>query len=398
MKRLLILVIGSFALGLDAYIVAGILPVIGAEMNLPVSAVGQMVTVFTLAYALLSPVCATFVVGRPMRTVLLIALAVFTLGNVLSALAPSLVVLLVSRAVAGLGAGLYSPLSAAAAAEMVPAHRRGQALAVIVGGMSVGTAIGVPLGLTLAQHFGWRSTLWLVAVLGLAAMIAIATLMPSIAPAAAPSVRARLGVLTDRRVLSIVLITLFCSGTSIGMYTYVAPLLAQTLHTTAMSSYLWLWGVGGLAGSVLIGMLLDRWHNTKLMLSVILGFQGLVLLTLPLTATTAVGAALALFAWGAVGWGTLAPQQHRLLALRSEDGPVAVSLNASALYLGSSVGAGIGGALLGGGDAATTLAVTFGCAAVFAAALNLFVTTRSHRREPVAGDSSAQASSSDLVA
>jgi predicted MFS family arabinose efflux permease len=378
MKRVLILVIGSFTLGLDAYIVAGILPVIGADLAESVSAVGQMVTVFTLAYALLSPVCATLVAGRPMRTVLLAALVVFTLGNVLSALAPSLAILLLSRAVAGLGAGLYSPMSAATAAGMVTPERRGRALAVIVGGMSVGTAVGVPLGLVLAQHFGWRSTMWLVAALGVLAMAGIATLLPSIAPAAVPSVRARLGVLTDRRVVPIVLITLCCSGTSIGMYTYVAPLLGQTLHTTALSSYLWLWGLGGLVGSFLIGSLLDRWHDTRLMVTIILGLQGAVLVTLPLTATTTAGAGVALFLWGAVGWGTLAPQQHRLLALRSEDGPVAVSLNASALYLGSSVGAGIGGVLLGGGTA-TTLAVVFGCAAAVAAGVNLAVTARSRR-------------------
>ena len=78
-----------------------------------------------------------------------------------------------------------------------------------------------------------------------------------------------------------------------------------------------------------------------------------------------------LLAWGAAGWGSLAPQQHRMLALRGDDGPVAVSLNASALYLGSSVGAAFGGTLLARSTSITALAVLYGGTALAAAAVNL---------------------------
>src|ERR1019366_4788800 len=159
MRRLLPLTIGSFALGLDAFVVAGILPIMSANLHHSVSAIGQMVTVFTLSYALLSPVFSTLLTGRSLRAVLLVALVVFTAGNVLTAMSSALPG---ARAVAGIGAGLYSPMSVAAAAGLVPAERRGRALAMITGGMSSGVVLGVPIGLALAQAMGWRATIWLV--------------------------------------------------------------------------------------------------------------------------------------------------------------------------------------------------------------------------------------------
>lgn len=372
MKRVLPLILGSIALGLDAYVVAGILPVIGAGLHTSTSAVGQMVTVFTLSYGLLSPICATLTTGRPLRTILLAALAIFTLGNVLSAVAVSLPLLLLARAVAGLGAGLYSPMSAAAAVSLVGPERRGRALAMITGGMSIGAAAGVPLGLTLAYHAGWRSSLWLVTALGLVAMAGIAAFVPSIAPATPPPLRARLDVLRDQRVGAVALIMMLISGTSIGLYTYVAPLLTATLHATHLAGYLWVWGLGGLAGNLVVGRLVDGRRDTRRLVTVIVAVLGVTLLLFSVVRGP-VGVVALLFVWGAAGWGTLAPQQHRMLTLRPTDGPVAVSLNASALYLGSAAGAGIGGILLGG-LSVPGLAVTYGIVALAAAALNLYIT------------------------
>jgi predicted MFS family arabinose efflux permease len=92
---------------------------------------------------------------------------------------------------------------------------------------------------------------------------------------------------------------------------------------------------------------------------------------LPTVAVSPAGAVLFLLIWGMAGWGTLAPQQHRLLALGGDNGPVAVSLNASALYLGSALGAGAGGVLLNGIVSITTLPLIFGLVALVAAAVNL---------------------------
>lgn len=120
-----ILVLGALALGLDAYVMAGLLPKVAADLHTSESAAGQMVTLFTLCYALAAPVFATALAGRPAKTVLTAALLLFTAANALTAVAGSLFVLLVARALAGVGAGVYSPMAAATAASL--AGRNGAA-------------------------------------------------------------------------------------------------------------------------------------------------------------------------------------------------------------------------------------------------------------------------------
>lgn len=367
MPRVLPLLPGMVALGLDAYVVAGVLPQLSASLNQPVPAVGQLVTVFTLSYAVLSPIAATLLTGKPMRAVLLTALAVFTFGNALSAVAGSLAFLLLSRVIAGFGAGLYSPMSAATAAALVPPERRGRALALITIGLSSGTVAGVPLGLLLADHVGWRGTFWLVTALGLVAIGGVAVVLPAIPPAAPPSLKARLSVLADRHVLAIVLVTVFSTLTSLGTYTYVAPILGRD----DVVVYLVIWGLGGLIGNLLTGAVIDRWRDTRTLMSVLLTVMGVNLALLPVGPP-----ALLVFLWGASAWSCPATQQHRVMAARPAEGPVAVSLNASAIYLGSALGAGLGGMVLAGGGAPAVLAYVFGGLAVLAAVLNHLITVR----------------------
>ncbi len=374
MRRLAPLVLGAFALGMDAYVIAGLMPAIGTDLRVSTFAVGLLVTVFTLAYALLSPVGSVLGAGLPARTVLLGALAVFTVGNALSALAPSLTLLLCARTIAGLGAGVFMPTAAATAAGLVAAARRGRALALITAGMSGGAALGVPIGVAVGQDLGWRYTLWLVTGLGLLACLGVGLTLPSAGTRVAPPrLRARVAVLGERGVARIALVTFAASGTSIGAYTYVSALLRDTDGATSTAGYLWVWGVGGMVGCLGVGFLIDAWRNTRSLQTVILATLALALLTFPLLGRSFAGALVGLFVWGAAGWSSLAPQQHRLLALTREHGTVAVALNSSALYLGSSAGATLGGILVDAHGAVLECLVLGGVAALFALA-NRFAT------------------------
>lgn len=345
MRKIWLLILGAFTLGLDAYVMAGLLPVVAADLGTTVSLVGQMVTVFTLAYAVSAPLVAGLMSGVRPRMLIIAALGVFTLGNGLTALAPSLAVLLASRAVAGVGAGVYSALSTAAAASLVPEKRRGRALALVMGGMSSGTVLGVPLGVLLAERAGWRATMWVVTALGAVALLGLAVWLTQV-PADPPvPVRARLAALTDRAVLPVVGVSFLAAVASLGLYTYLAPVLESSggVGEAGVAPYLWAWGIGGILGSVLAGPLVDR---TGRAITLVAGV--LLALVLAQAALPPLGAAAfpALVLWGAAGWALQVPQQHRLLALRAERGTVALALNNSALYLGSAVGSGAAGLAL----------------------------------------------------
>ncbi|MFD9908247.1 MFS transporter [Streptomyces sp. NPDC059063] len=384
MRKIWLLMLGSFTLGLDAYVMAGLLPVVADDLGTTVSLAGQMVTVFTLAYAVSAPlVTGLFASARP-RVLIIAALGVFTLGNALTALAPGLAVLLVARAVAGVGAGVYSALSTAAAAALAGPEKRGRALALVMGGMSSGTVLGVPLGVLLADHTSWRSTMWLVTGLGAVALAGLAVGLPEI-PAQPPvPVRARLGALTDRAVLPIVGVSFLGAVSSLGLYTYLAPVLDATggVGEGDVAPYLWAWGIGGVLGSVLAGPLVDR---TGRVLALVTGVTTLLVVSeasLPLLGAVAFPA---LVIWGAAGWAFQVPQQHRLLALSAERGTVALALNNSALYLGSAVGSGVAGLALSAGLDAGALPWAAAAVAGLGLAVHL-ATARGRRTGPGTAD------------
>ncbi|MEU5582890.1 MFS transporter [Streptomyces huasconensis] len=354
MRKVWLLMVGAFTLGLDAYVMAGLLPVVAGDLGTTVSLAGQMVTVFTLAYAVSAPLVAGLLSGMRPRVLLLVALAVFTLGNGLTALAPGLGALLAARAVAGAGAGVYSALSTAAAASLAGPERRGRALALVMGGMSSGTVLGVPLGVLLAGHTSWRATMWLVTGLGAVALVGLAVGLPEV-PAEPPvPMRARLGALADRKVLPVVGLSFLGAVASLGLYTYLAPVLHSSggVGEGQVAPYLWAWGIGGVLGSVLAGPLVDRTGRVTLLVTVIVATLVVAMGALPLLGAAAFPA---LVVWGAAGWAFQVPQQHRLLALRAERGTVALALNNSALYLGSAVGSALAGLALSVGLAARAL-------------------------------------------
>ncbi|KHA77274.1 sugar transporter [Janthinobacterium lividum] len=345
-----LIAMGAFALGMASYVTAGLMPMIASDFSISLAMAAQLVTAFTLAYGLGSPLVVALLPARAQRSGLLIALTVFVLANGASALAPGFSGLLAWRAIAGVGAGVYLALGIAAAAGVSAPQQRGKAIGVIMGGMAGGTVLGVPLSLLLAQQLGWTAALWLVAVLGGLALAGLLWKLPALPAVPATSLRRKLALLADGQVLSILLVSLLAAIASLGMYTFIAPLLAWSAQGAAVSAtpFLWAWGVGGIAGSVLVGPWADKVAAPKLTWLILL-LLALALGALPLAAGWSAWLMLApIVLWGAAGWALQVPQNQQLLAVRARqgDGNLAIALNESALYLGSAIGAATGGVLL----------------------------------------------------
>jgi len=161
----IVLATGTFAVGTDAFVVTGFLPEMARTLDVSPQAAGQSVTVFAVAYAVLSPVLATLTARVPRRVLLVCALVVLGLANIGSALAPSYGVLVATRVLAAFGAASYTPNAGAAAAALVRPAQRARALAIVLGGLTAATAVGVPLGNLAERAVDWRSVLGLVAAL-----------------------------------------------------------------------------------------------------------------------------------------------------------------------------------------------------------------------------------------
>ncbi|SDX98992.1 MFS transporter [Pseudomonas salomonii] len=373
--------LGAFALGMASYVTAGLIPMIEAAFAVPVALAAQLVTAFTLAYGLGSPLFVALLPASRQRGGLLFALGLFVLANAASALATDFNALLVFRALAGIGAGVYLAMGIAASAALSPPNQRGKAIAVIMGGMASGTVLGVPLSLLLAERLGWASALWLVAALGAISLVGLALRLPVFPAPAATPLKAKLALLTDGHVASLLLVSLLAAVASLGMYTFISPLLAASPSAArSVTPYLWVWGAGGVLGSFLIGPLVDRVKGPVLTLWIMI-ILAAALFLLPVTAS--MGAWLVMLpiaAWGAVGWALQVPQNNELIKARERqgDGNLAVALNESALYLGSAIGAALGGVLLLQQWPAGALASSAGAVAV----LGVLVQWLNLRRHP----------------
>lgn len=344
--RIVLLALGMFALGTDAFVVAGVLPVIAHEMKVTEGLAGQLVTIFSLTYGLGAPVLAALTGRWPRNQVIMAALGAFCLVNVGSALAPTFPLLLLTRLLAGCFAAIYAPLAYTIGTSLAPPEKRGQALGLVVLGLTVATVFGSPLGTWIGEHFNWRFSFGLVAALaGIAFLTLLLCGLPKAAAAPVLSLKARLAPVGEPHLLLALVPALLWNLGIYVVYTYIAPILHQGLPTTDVSGLLLAFGIGVVIGNWSGGIIADRFGAT-LPLSISLLILTLVFALISLVATSFIGALLALFIWGITGSLIFIPQQYRLLRLAPQHANVILALNNSTLYLGIAGGAALGGIAL----------------------------------------------------
>lgn len=345
--RTYLLAAGAFAVGTSAYVVSGVLPAVSAELDVSVTAAGQLTTAFALAYAVSAPLLATITARWERRRLLLAALLVAALGNAISAVATTYPLLLSGRIVAALGAAAYTPAATLFATALRPPAERGRAVATVFGGLTLALALGVPIGSLLAGNIGYRSVFALVAVVSIVTAVAVRMQLPLMAGSPAVPLRERFAVAADRRVLTVLAITVFGVVATMSVYIYVVPLLTATtgLAGSTIGGLLLAYGLGAIVGNTWGGRATDRFGSIPTLVATLAGFV-IMIATLPLTATTAVGAAVALFVWSVFTWSFNPPVQNLLLELAPTGGLV-LSLNASAIYLGMGLAGVLGGAVIG---------------------------------------------------
>lgn len=346
-KRLLVLASGMFAIGTDSFVVAGVLPQVSASLGVSVALAGQMVTLYALSYALLSPIIAAVAAHWPRKQLLLAGLAVFVVGNIVTAMAPSIGLVLASRVLAGLGAAMFSPTATATGASLVPPEQRGRALAIVVAGLSSATALGAPMGTFIGGWLDWRATMWFVAAVGMLAAVSVAWRLPKIPTPPPVSLGRRLSPLSDARVLLTLLTTWLVYAGLFLVYTYIGSSFDRATggDTRVLAGLLLLWGVAATVGNLAAGRLTDRFGSRRI-INASIAIVALDFALLPWTSVSLLTAVPALVIWGMCGWGLFVPQQHRLIGIAPSSAPLLLGLNSAALYVGVSMSGLIGGAAI----------------------------------------------------
>jgi MFS transporter, DHA1 family, inner membrane transport protein len=311
--RLIVLALGTFAIGTGSFVFAGPLEGVARDLSVSVGAAGNLVTVFALTYAVSSPVLVTLVGSAAPRRILVAAMAVFVLGNAAAVVAPTFGLLLLCRILAAWGAAVFTPTALAVAAGLASPQERGRSLSVVTGGITVSFVIGIPLGSIIGTYSGWRMTFVMVAALGVVALLGIRALLPEVQSPPVVGFRDRVDILgRPAVVVALCLTTLGLMGGFV-VFTYVGPLLARItgFGGAGVSVLLFLFGVAAIFGNSLGGYGADRFAYARLITVILillslalLGFSVLVLLS---GSALAVPAALVVLAL----WGSLVSRSSR---------------------------------------------------------------------------------------
>src|SRR5580692_4687784 len=340
---LIILSLSAFAAVTMEMAPVGLLPAIGHAFGVAESTAGLLVSLYAVLVAALAVPLTLATKRVPGKRLLLIAMSSYTISNVISALAPSLAVLAVGRAVGGVTHALFCSVFIGYATRLVPPAQTGRALALASVGVPAGFVLGVPLATTLGNAVGWRAAFVALAALTAVVGVLIAVMLPDVRPQAderrpAPG---RLG----QMVAVIGSNTLVFVG-QYTLYTYVSVLLLRSgASSAAVGPILLAFGVFGLIGVWSAGVRLDRHLRLgALLIPAILaaGIAG-VAAALPTLALVIVAGAVWNGAFGAV------PSLYQTAAVRTQTTSPELAgawINASS-NAGIAVGAALGGVVLG---------------------------------------------------
>ncbi len=348
MLRLLPLVLGAFAIGAETFLVSGVLPLIAADLHVAAATAGSLVTIFALAYAFGSPLIAVATAGVERKRLLIFAIGAFALANLVAASAPNFASLAAARALLALSAGAFMPTAVAYATALFSAQRRGRAIAMIYGGMTLATVVGVPAGTYLASFAGWRAPFFGVAVLAALAAVGVAAALPRLASPRAAGFAERLAVMRRPDVLQMLTLTALALVGPFAINTFLGVLAESALGIGGdkLALVLAFFGVVSFLGSQFGGYAADRWPRERFLAIVfIVLIAGFPLMSIGPRLGGEAGAAL-LFAglalWGLFGWAFPIVQQARLVTLDPAMAPITLSLNISALYVGVAIGSSLG--------------------------------------------------------
>lgn len=376
---LLALATGAFGIGTTEFSPMGLLPAIAQGVDVSIPSAGMLITAYAIGVMIGAPVMTLGLSRWPRRQALIVLMAIFTLGNVLAALAPGYWTLLLARLVTSLNHGAFFGLGSLAAASLVPRHKQASAVATLFLGLTIANIGGVPAATWLGNTIGWRLSFAATSLLGVVAMLALAWALPRDQAGRRPDIHAELRVLTQRNVVLALLTTVLGAGAMFTLYTYIAPTLHTLTHASPafVTAMLALIGVGFSLGNIAGGRLADRSLDGSLMLFLALIIASM--LSFPVLAQTHAGAAFGLLVFGFATFAVVPPLQLRVMQAASQAPGLASSVNVGAFNLGNAIGAAAGAGVLSGGMGYQAIPLA-GAALAFLALAILLLTRTGHKQ------------------
>lgn len=355
---LIALALGGFGIGSTEFVAMGLLPNMAGDLlpdlyarsaDAGIAQAGWLISAYALGVVVGAPTIAAMSSHFPKKKLLLALLAAFTVGTIASALLPSFGWVLAARFAAGLPHGAYFGIASIVAASIMGPGNRGKGVALVLSGLTIANVIGVPSITWLGQQAGWRVAYLAVALIFALTFAAVALAVPHQDGDASASMKRELRAFKQPQVWLVMGIGAIGFGGFFAVYSYIANAVTEGAGV-AQGVVPWVLvtvGVGMTIGNLLGGWLADR----SLKLAMYLGFIGLIaaLSAYALTSSSIVGIFVSTFFVGLVGSSVGPSVQSRLMEVAGESQVIGAALNHSAMNLGNSFGAYLGGAVIAAG-------------------------------------------------
>lgn len=355
---ILALAMGGFGIGLTEFVAMGLLPNLAADLLPGVWAVshekanaqaGWLVSAYALGVVVGAPTIAALAARFPRKQLLLACVGVFALGTVASAVLPTFGLVLVARFVAALPHGAYFGIAALVAASLMGPGKRGQGVAFVLAGLTIANVVGVPAITFLGQNTSWRVAYLAVAAVFVLTFAAVALLVPLQAGDPAATMRRELTVFRRPQVWLTLLLGSLGFGGFFAVYTFVSPVATNVarLDVSLVPFVLVAAGLGMTIGNLAGGRGAD--HHVMRTLFICFGIFAVALTGFALTAQYPVGLFVFVFLVSGAASALSPAIQTRLMDVAGDSQSIAAAINHSALNIGNSLGAYLGGITIAAG-------------------------------------------------
>lgn len=345
------LAISAFGIGTTEFVPVGLLASIAQDLDIGITLAGLLISGYAIGVAVGAPILTALTNRMSRKTLLISLMFVFIVGNIVAALSTSFELLMVARFITAFSHGVFFSIGATIAVQLVPAHKKASAIALMFTGLTVATVTGVPLGTFIGQAFGWRATFWGVAILGIIAVVASALLIPKNLEQSPPAkFKDMFKLVTNTHILLGLAITALGYGGTFVAFTYLTPILQEVtkLDSKLISIVLLVYGIAVAIGNAIGGKLAN--HNPARALFWMFILHAAIMIVMSFMIPFKIAGLIAIMVMGLLAFMNVPGLQLYVVQLAEKYVPTAVdiasALNIAAFNIGIALGSIIGGVVI----------------------------------------------------
>ena len=343
-KHLIPLALGGLGIGTTEFVMMGLLPDIAKDFQITIPVAGHLISAYAAGVVIGAPLLVAISGNFGPKKILLALMAIFTVFNGLSAIAPGNATLLVLRLLAGLPHGAFFGVGSVVASRLAEKGKEARSISMMFAGLTLANLLIVPLGTFIGHHYSWRFTFGIVAFIGLITLVCIRLWVPVMPVIRSDNARSEWAIFRRIEPWLIILTTAIGTGGLFAWISYIAPLMTDVSHFSAntVSYIMILAGFGMVVGNFVGGKLADKMEPVKACI-ILLASMATVLVAIFLFSGYQTPSLCFTFIAAALSLALATPIQLLMIRTASEGELIGAAATQAAFNIGNALGALFGG-------------------------------------------------------